>query len=148
MTDSPQPQPQPPSSNPGPGRIGPPDTSHPPPYPPPPSYRPGSADPRLNRPVRERYPQIRPTSGWGDPRISRTGPGPGAGGEQQPERSAALTARLVLAMTVVVGQLWGLTVIVNAWMQGNTGTAWWGAGFLCLSFLVVLVLWLLDPKDR
>jgi hypothetical protein len=26
--------------------------------------------------------------------------------------------------------------------------AWWGAGFLCLSFLVVLGLWLLDPKDR
>ncbi|MEU5973856.1 hypothetical protein [Streptomyces sp. NPDC047315] len=142
MTDSPQPP------NPGPERIGPPDASQPPPYPPPPPYRPGSADPRLNRPVRERYPQIRPTSGWGDPRISHTGPGPGAGGEQQPERSAVLTARLVLAMTVVVGQLWGLTVIVNAWMQGNTGTAWWGAGFLCLSFLVVLVLWLLDPKDR
>ncbi|SCF88254.1 hypothetical protein GA0115255_109901, partial [Streptomyces sp. Ncost-T6T-2b] len=25
---------------------------------------------------------------------------------------------------------------------------WWGAGFLCLSFLVVLGLWLVDPKDR
>lgn len=116
--------------------------------PPPPSYRPGSAQPRLNRPVQERYPQIRPTSGYGDPRIGHTGPGPGAGGEQEPERSSKLTARLLLAMTVVVGQLWGLTVVVNEWMRGETTTAWWGAGFLCLSFLVVLGLWALDPKDR
>ncbi|MGW2862269.1 hypothetical protein [Streptomyces sp. NPDC001205] len=113
-----------------------------------PSYTPGSAQPRLNRPVRERYPQIRPTSGYGDPRIRHTGPGPGAGSEQEPERSSKLTARLTLAITVVIGQLWGLTVVVNEWMRGNTGTAWWGAGFLVLSFLVVLGLWLLDPKDR
>ncbi|MER7036161.1 hypothetical protein [Streptomyces albidoflavus] len=113
-----------------------------------PDYHPGSAHPALNRPVHERYPQIRPTSSWGDPRVRHTGPGPGAGAEQDPERSAKLTARLVLAMSVVVGQLWALTVVVNVWMEGRTGTAWWGAGFLCLSFLVVLGLWLLDPKDR
>ncbi|MFI9492965.1 hypothetical protein ACIG8K_15530 [Streptomyces halstedii] len=113
-----------------------------------PDYHPGSAHPALNRPVHERCPQIRPTSGWGDPRVRHTGPGPGAGTEQEPERSAKLTARLVLAMSVVGGQLWALTVVVNVWMEGRTGTAWWGAGFLCLSFLVVLGLWLLDPKDR
>ncbi|SCF93638.1 hypothetical protein GA0115254_125950 [Streptomyces sp. Ncost-T10-10d] len=55
---------------------------------------------------------------------------------------------MVLAMTVVIGQLWGLTVIVDAWLAGNTGTAWWGAGFLCLSFLAVLGPRALDPKDR
>lgn len=33
--------------------------------PPRPVYTPGSAQPRLNRPVHERYPQIRPTSGYG-----------------------------------------------------------------------------------
>ncbi|TXS22362.1 hypothetical protein EAO70_06200 [Streptomyces sp. adm13(2018)] len=104
----------------------------------PPAYTPGSAQRRLNRPVRERYPQIRPTSGYGDPRVTRTGPGPGAGTEQEPERSSKLTARLVLALTVVIGQLWGLTIVVDEWMAGDTGTAWWGAGFLCLSFLVVL----------
>ncbi|WHM41352.1 hypothetical protein [Streptomyces sp. BPTC-684] len=114
----------------------------------PPPYTSGSTQPRLNRPVRDRYPQIRATSGYGDPRIRRTGPGPGAGTEQEPERSSKLTARLTLAITVVVGQLWGLTVIVNEWMKGNTGTAWWGTGFLGLSFLVVLGLRLLDPKDR
>ncbi|WP_371653212.1 MULTISPECIES: hypothetical protein [unclassified Streptomyces] len=114
----------------------------------PPPYTPGSTQPRLNRPVRDRYPQIRATSGYGDPRIRRTGPGPGAGTEQEPERSSKLTARLALAITVVVGQLWGLSVIVDEWMKGHTGTAWWGTGFLGLSFLVVLGLWLLDPKDR
>ncbi|MFF8611511.1 hypothetical protein [Streptomyces sp. NPDC015350] len=113
-----------------------------------PEYHPGSARPELNRPLHERYPQIRPTSGYGDPRVRHTGPGPGAGTDQEPERSSKLTARLVLAMTVVVGQLWGLTVTIDAWMEGDTGTAWWGAGFLALSFLVVLGLWLLDPEDR
>ncbi|MFF9566811.1 hypothetical protein [Streptomyces sp. NPDC014685] len=113
-----------------------------------PAYHPGSARPELNRPLHERYPQIRPTSGYGDPRVRHTGPGPGAGTDQEPERSSKLTARLVLVMTVVVGQLWGLTVTIDAWMEGTTGTAWWGAGFLCLSFLVVLGLWLLDPEDR
>ncbi|MEV2246768.1 hypothetical protein [Streptomyces sp. NPDC049970] len=113
----------------------------------PPGYRPGSERAELNRPLRERYPQIRPTSGYADPRVRRTGSG--AGTEQEPERSAKLTARLVvLAMSVVVGQLWALTEVVNVWMEGDTGTAWWGAGFLCLSFVVVLGLWLLDPKDR
>ncbi|WP_327245891.1 DUF6755 family protein [Streptomyces sp. NBC_01320] len=113
-----------------------------------PEYHPGSARPELNRPVHERYPQIRSTSGYGDPRVRRTGPGPGAGTDQEPERSSKLTARLALAMTVVIGQLWGLTVVVDEWMEGNTATAWWGAGFLCLSFAVVLGLWMLDPKDR
>jgi hypothetical protein len=111
-------------------------------------YRPGSARPWLNRPVDERYPQIRPTSGYGDGRVRHTGPGPGAGSEQEPERASKLTARLVLAFSVLAGQLWALTVVVNAWMAGRVGTAWWGAAFLVLSFLVVLGLWWLDPEDR
>jgi hypothetical protein len=110
-------------------------------------YRP-AADRRLNRPLDERYPQIRPTSGYGDGRIRHTGPGPGAGSEQEPERASKLSARLVLAFSVLAGQLWGLTVVVNAWMEGQVGTAWWGAAFLVLSFLVVLGLWWLDPRDR
>ncbi|WP_328327554.1 MULTISPECIES: DUF6755 family protein [unclassified Streptomyces] len=145
------PQPEPPQSKPAqsdPRQPGSPQPDSPQPEPPRPEYRPGSAQPRLNRPLAERYPQIRATSGYGDPRIRHTGPGPGAGSEQEPERSSKLTARLVLAMTVVIGQLWALTITVNEWMEGNTGTAWWGAGFLCLSFLVVLGLWRLDPKDR
>jgi hypothetical protein len=113
-----------------------------------PGYRPGSAQPRLNRPVSERYPQIRSTSGYADGRVRHTGPGPGAGSDQEPERAAKLTARLLLALSVVAGQLWALTVVVDSWMSGQVGTAWWGAAFLLLSFLVVLGLWWLDPKDR
>ncbi|MEU5219582.1 hypothetical protein AB0G79_25745 [Streptomyces sp. NPDC020807] len=147
MTDSPfprdpeAPRPQEPATAPA---------AAPAPAPPsgPPAYTPGSAQARLNRPVHERYPQIRPTSGYGDPRVRHTGPGPGAGTEQEPERSSKLSARLALALTVVIGQLWGLTIVVDEWMSGDTGTAWWGAGFLVLSFLVVLGLWALDPKDR
>ncbi|WP_052499148.1 hypothetical protein [Streptomyces vietnamensis] len=118
--------------------------------PPRPAYTPGSVQLRLHRPVHERSPQIRPTSGYGDPRIRHTGPGPGpgAGAEQEPERSSKLSARLAPALTVVIGRLWGLTLVVDEWMSGNTGTAWWGAGFLVLSFLLVLGLWLIDPKDR
>ncbi|MER5636437.1 hypothetical protein ABT095_05745 [Kitasatospora sp. NPDC002227] len=114
----------------------------------PPGYHPGSDEPRLNRPVAERYPQIRATSGYADPRIRHTGPGPGAGGEHQPERSAALTARVLFTMTVVIGQLWALTVATNAWMKGETTTAWWCTGFSAASFLVVLAAWWISPKDR
>ncbi|MEU7035687.1 hypothetical protein ABZ958_18660 [Streptomyces sp. NPDC046237] len=146
MTDTPFPRdPEVPGRTPGAPDQGP---GAAPEQPPRPAYTPGSAQPRLNRPVHERYPQIRPTSGYGDPRVRHTGPGPGAGTEQEPERSSKLSARLALALTVLIGQLWGLTIVVDEWMAGDTGTAWWGAGFLVLSFLVVLGLWLLDPKDR
>ncbi|MEV0368309.1 hypothetical protein AB0I10_00490 [Streptomyces sp. NPDC050636] len=140
MTDSPPPPPPTPPTPPG----APPT----PPLPASPPYRPGSADPRLNRPVRERYPQIRSTSGYGDPRVHSTGPGPGAGTDQDPERSSKLSGRLMLAMTVVVGQLWALAVAVDEWMRGDTTTAWWSAGFLVLSFFVVLGLWSIDKNDR
>ncbi|MGP4002758.1 hypothetical protein [Streptomyces sp. 8N706] len=105
-------------------------------------------DPRHDEPLPGPVQRLRPTSGNGDPRVRHTGPGPGAGGEQQPGRSSKLSGRLALAMTVVIGQLWGLTIAGNAWMQGRTDTAGWLAGFLGLSFVVVLVLWLIDAEDR
>lgn len=114
----------------------------------PPEYHPGSDEPRLNRPVAERYPQIRPTSGYADPRVVHSGPGPGAGTEQEPERSSVLSARLVIVLSVVAGQLWALNVGVDAWMQGRTGTAWWCTGFEALSFVIALGAWWLGPRDR
>jgi len=111
-------------------------------------YHPGSDEPRLNRPVHERYPQIRPTSGYADARVTATGPGPGAGTDQQPERSAILSARVGLAITVVIGQLWALTVATDAWMRGEIATAWWSTGFSAASFLVVLLAWRISPNDR
>ncbi len=111
-------------------------------------YHPGSDEPRLNRPVHERYPQIRATSGYADPRVSATGPGPGAGTDQQPERSAILSARVALAATIVIGQLWALNTATNAWMRGQAATAWWCTGFSAASFLVVLLAWRISPNDR
>ncbi|MGW4379612.1 hypothetical protein [Kitasatospora sp. NPDC004531] len=111
-------------------------------------YHPGSDEPRLNRPLHERYPQIRPTSGYADARVTATGPGPGAGTDQQPERSAVLTARVALAVTVVIGQLWALTVATDAWMRGDSAIAWWSTGFSAASFLVVLLAWRITPNDR
>ncbi|WP_371481377.1 DUF6755 family protein [Kitasatospora sp. NBC_00315] len=114
----------------------------------PPEYEPGSGQPRLNRPLPERYPQIRSTSGYADSRIRRTGPGPGAGADHEPERSAMLNARVAIAITVVIGQLWALTVATDAWMEGRTGTAWWATAFSAASFLVVLLAWRIGPRDR
>ena len=55
----------------------------------------------------------------------------------------------MLVCTVVIGQLWALTVATNAWMAGRTATAWWCTGFSVLSFLVVLaVWWSAPPRDR
>jgi len=114
----------------------------------PPDYHPGSDQPRLNRPVPERYPQIRPTSGYADARILHSGPGPGAGTEQEPERSALLTARLLVVLSIVVGQLRALSLAVDAWMEGHTGTAWWCTGFQLLSFLIALGAWRIGTQDR
>jgi hypothetical protein len=77
-----------------------------------------------------------------------SGPGPGAGGDRNPERAAADIARIALVATVVVGQLWGLTVALNAYFEGKSATVWWLVAFEGLSFLIALGLWLLTPGDR
>ncbi|MDQ1010214.1 hypothetical protein QFZ82_004699 [Streptomyces sp. V4I23] len=82
---------------------------------------------------------------------SGTGPA-GRADASGPSRPPGPPARLAPASTVVVGQLWGLSVVVNEWMKnewmkGETGTAW-GVGLLALSYVVVLALWSLDPGDR
>ncbi|MBB5868983.1 hypothetical protein F4553_002362 [Allocatelliglobosispora scoriae] len=89
----------------------------------------------------DRYPEIRPTSGYADPRVRSTGPGPGAGADSDPDRSSMLTARLAVVLSILVGQLWGLTVGLNAWMRGDTRIAWWIAGFEVVSFSLALVVW-------
>ena len=79
---------------------------------------------------------------------SSSGPGPGAGGDRNPERAAADISRIALVATVVVGQLWGLTVALNAYFEGESGTVLWLVAFEGLSFLIALGLWLLTPGDR
>jgi hypothetical protein len=77
-----------------------------------------------------------------------SGPGPGAGGDRNPERTAGDVSRIALVATIVVGQLWGLTVALNAYLEGEMATVWWLVAFEALSFLVALGMWLLGPGDR
>jgi hypothetical protein len=59
-----------------------------------------------------------------------------------------LTGRLVVVLSVVVGQLWALGVGVDEWMQGHTSTAWWCTGFEGLSFVNALAAWRFSPSDH
>jgi hypothetical protein len=92
-----------------------------------------------------RYPGLR-GSGARDPRIHSTGPG--AGAEQSPERSALLAGRIALTATVVVGQLWALTVALNAWLEGRTGQAAALVLFQVASFALAVAVWRSTPQDR
>ena len=53
-----------------------------------------------------------------------------------------------IVATVVVGQLWGLTVALNAYFEERMTTVWWLLVFQCVSFLLALVVWLIVPDDR
>lgn len=60
----------------------------------------------------------------------------------------ALVTRIVIVVTVILGQLWALTVALEAYLSGHGDRAWWLAGFSLLSFAVVLVLVFLEPAQR
>jgi hypothetical protein len=94
-----------------------------------------------------RYPGLR-GSGSRDPRIRSTGPGPGAGLDRDPERASMLNARIAIVATVVVGQLWGLTVALNAWLDRRMGQVWLLLAFQALSFALAVAVWLATPRDR
>ncbi len=95
--------------------------------------------------LRGRYPGLR-GSGTRDPRIRSSGPGPG--GDHSPERAAMLAARTAIVATIVAGQLWGLTVALNAWQEDHTGQVWLLLGFQALSFTLAVAVWLATPQDR
>jgi hypothetical protein len=92
-----------------------------------------------------RYPGLR-GSGARDPRIRAAGPG--AGGDQSPDRASMLAARTAIVATIVVGQLWALTVALNAWQEDRLGQVWLLLGFQALSFLLAAAVWLAGPRDR
>jgi hypothetical protein len=94
-----------------------------------------------------RYPGLR-GSGSRDPRVHSSGPGPGAGADREPDRASMLNARIAIVATVVVGQLWGLVVALNAWLDHNMGQVWLLLGFQVLSFAVAAAVWLAGPRDR
>ena len=94
-----------------------------------------------------RYPGLR-GSGSRDPRVHSTGPGPAAGADREPDRAAMLNARIAIVATIVVGQLWGLVVALNAWLDDRTGQVLLLLGFQLLSFAVAVAVWLAAPRDR
>jgi hypothetical protein len=77
-----------------------------------------------------------------------SGPGPGAGWDREPWRAPMLHARIALVATVILGQLWGLTIALNAWLEGDTGQVWWLLAFEALSFVVALTVWLASRGER
>jgi hypothetical protein len=94
-----------------------------------------------------RYPGLR-GSGTRDPRIHAPGPGLAAGADREPDRASMLNARIALVATVVVGQLWGLVVALNAWQDHRDGQVVLLLGFQLLSFAVAVAVWLAGPRDR
>jgi hypothetical protein len=59
------------------------------------------------------------------------------------ERSAqvASNAAIVLVATIVVGQLWALTVALDAWLGGDEGIVRWILAFQVTSFAVSVAVW-------
>jgi hypothetical protein len=94
-----------------------------------------------------RYPGLR-GSGSRDPRVRSSGPGPAAGVDREPDRASMLNARIAIVATVVVGQLWGLVVALNAWLDHRTGQVLLLLGFQVLSLAIAVAVWLAAPRDR
>ncbi|MFL5794149.1 MAG: hypothetical protein ACJ77H_09135 [Actinomycetota bacterium] len=92
-----------------------------------------------------RYPGLR-GSGSRDPRVHASGPG--AGADRDPDRASMLNARIAIVATIVVGQLWGLVVALNAWHEHHDGQVVLLLGFQVLSFAVAVAVWLAGPRDR
>lgn len=59
-----------------------------------------------------------------------------------------LVTRIVIVLTVVLGQLWALTVALEESLLDRDREAWWLAGFSIVSFIVVIVLTRIDPPPR
>jgi hypothetical protein len=81
------------------------------------------------------------------PRPVRPLPGAPA---QETESGAAtgLVTRIVIVATIVLGQLFALTVALEASLLDHDGQAWMLAVFSLVSFAVVIVLTRVDPPPR
>jgi len=62
--------------------------------------------------------------------------------------STSLVARIVIVATVVLGQLFALTVALEASLVDHDLEAWLLAGFSVVSFAVVLLLMRIEPPKR
>ncbi|CAN5916447.1 hypothetical protein BH23ACT10_BH23ACT10_08490 [soil metagenome] len=61
---------------------------------------------------------------------------------------AGLITRIIIVVTIVLGQLWALTVGLEAYLLGHTDQAWLLAAFSIVSFVVALVLVRVEPPSR
>jgi hypothetical protein len=57
-----------------------------------------------------------------------------------------LHARIAIVATIVVGQLWGLTVALNRYFEHESVTS--VVVLQSVSFLVALAVWLAAPGER
>lgn len=89
------------------------------------------------------------SAGSGLPAMDRTpGPGPGAEPRADRQRQAVILARIALVATIIVGQLWALTIALDAYFLEETATVWWLLGFQVLSFALAFLVWWSSPSDR
>lgn len=77
-------------------------------------------------------------------------PGPGAGAEPRADlqRRAVIVARIAIVATIVVGQLWALTIALDAYFLEETTTVGWLLAFQVVSFVLALAVWWSSPTDR
>lgn len=82
------------------------------------------------------------------PRDLASGPGTGAEPRADRQRRAVIVARIALVATIVVGQLWALTIALDAYFQDEMATVWWLLAFQAVSFLLAVAVWWISPVDR
>jgi len=86
------------------------------------------------------------TDGGSRLRVRDTGPGQGAGSEADPQGAPILNARIAIVATIVIGQLWALTVALNIWFSGEGVTVL--VAFQAISFALALVVWSSSRSHR
>jgi hypothetical protein len=76
------------------------------------------------------------------------GPGPGIEPRADRQRQAVIVARIAIVATIVVGQLWALTIALDAYFLEETATVRWLLAFQVVSFALALAVWWSSPTDR
>ena len=64
------------------------------------------------------------------------------------QRQAVIVARIAIVATIVVGQLWALTIALDAYFEEEMTTVWWLLAFQAVSFLAFLVWWSRPRTDE
>ena len=70
----------------------------------------------------------------------------GRGGRDHPDEAAALGARIAIVASIILGQLWALTVALDSWLGGEAAPVYWLLLFQAASFGVALLIWLASPR--